>query len=74
MGYKISSLECKRDEQDEELRPTEQRIYGHNLSNETRMTRKANREGKARRAYTLAQNMVSGGKAPSPRNAKKEEI
>jgi len=65
---------CKRDVEEGLLRPTEQRIYGHNLSNETIITRTAYKEGKASSAYTLAQNMVSGGKAPSPRNAKKEEI
>ena len=74
MGYKISVTLCKREVYEDELRPTEHRTYGHNLSRETVITRKEYKNGSDSRANTLAQNIVRGGKAPSPKKAKKEEI
>ena len=73
-GYKISSKLCRKLVEDEETRQIEQRIYGHNLSNETTITRTEYTKGKEERAKTLAQNIVRGGKAPSPKKANKEEI
>lgn len=73
-GYKISSKQCRKLVEDEERRPTEHRIYGHKLSSETTITRTEYTKGRAERANTLAQNIVRGGKAPSPKKAIKEEI
>jgi hypothetical protein len=73
-GYKISSKTCKKEVEDEDRWPTEHRIYGHNLSRLTPMTRTEYTKGRAERAKTFAQNIVRGGKAPSPKKAIKEEI
>ena len=74
MGYKISSNLCKIEVLEAELRPTEHLTYGHNLRSETIITRTAYKNGSVVSANTFAQNIVRGGKAPSPKKAKKEEM
>ena len=73
-GHKIRNKLCPKEVWEEGGRQTEQRTYGHKLSNEARRTRVPYSQGKVRRANTLAQNIVRGGRAPSPKKAIKEEI